>query len=350
MTTINSIKIIRPDDWHVHLREGDMMKAVIEHSYRINHRCVVMPNLNDPIISSALCLSYKKEIYKLTSHNNFIPLVPCYLTENIDLDDFRMALKKNIFFGAKLYPSNATTNSTYGVSAIKKIYPVLDILQELNEPLLIHGEIGSEEINIFDREQYFIDKELKILRKNFPELKIVLEHVSSKYGADFVNENNKIAGTITPQHLMLTKKDVFFNDILNPHHFCKPVVKNESDLISLRKYACSGNVKFFLGTDSAPHHIDLKTADFNTMPGIFSSPCSIELYAEIFDQENSIHNLESFSSINGPNFYNLPINSEGINLVKEKNLVPEFTYLKNIRVKNFMGGKEINWKVKNSLV
>ena len=350
MTTENSIKIIKPDDWHVHLREGDMMKAVIKYSSRINQRCVVMPNLNEPIISSSLCLSYKEEIYKLISHNSFVPLVPCYLTENIDLDDFRMALKKNIFFGAKLYPNNATTNSTYGVSTIKKIYPILDILQELNEPLLIHGEIGSEEIDIFDREQCFVDTELKILRKNFPELKIVLEHVSSKYGADFVNENNNIAGTITPQHLMLTKKDVFYNDTLNPHHFCKPVVKNESDLISLRKYACSGNVKFFLGTDSAPHHIDLKTADLNTMPGIFSSPCSIELYAEIFDQENSIHNLESFSSINGPNFYNLPINSQYINLVKEKNILPEFTHLDNITVKNFMGGKEINWKVKNSLV
>ena len=350
MKTKNFIRIIKPDDWHVHLREGNMMKAVIEHSSRINKRCVVMPNLNDPITNSSLCLAYKEAIYKLVPPESFVPLVPCYLTENIDLNDFRMALKKNIFFGAKLYPSNATTNSTHGVSTIKNIYPILEILQEFNEPLLIHGEIGSTDIDIFDREQYFVDTELKVLRKNFPNLKIVLEHVSSKYGADFVNENDKMAGTITPQHLMLTKKDVFYNDTLNPHHFCKPVVKNKSDLISLRNYACSGNIKFFLGTDSAPHHIDLKTSDFNTMPGIFSSPCSIELYAEIFDQENSMHNLESFSSINGPNFYNLSINTQHINLVKEKNLVPEFTCLKNIKVKNFMGGEEINWKVKNSLV
>ena len=154
-----------------------------------------------------------------------------------------------------------------------------------------------------------------------------------------------MAGTITPQHMMLTRRDVFFKDSLNPHHFCMPVVKELSDLVSLRKYACSGNSKFFLGTDSAPHHINTKLPNFNSKPGIFSSPCSIELYASIFDEENAIENLEKFSSINGPNFYNLPINNDYINLIKSKWIVPEHIVYKNIKVKNFMGGKEINWKV-----
>ena len=345
MSSLNSIKIIQPSDWHVHLREGNMMEAVIKCSSRINYHCIVMPNLKSPITLSKHAIDYRKKIISLASDDAFNPLLPCYLTEKMDLRDFKFAIENKIFVGAKLYPNNATTNSKSGISNIENIYPSLEILTKLKRPLLIHGEKIREDIDIFDREKYFIDDELDTIRRKFPELKIILEHVSSKYGADFVNSNNNIAGTITPQHMMLTKDDVFLNDSLNPHHFCMPVVKTEEDRLALRDYACSGNSKFFLGTDSAPHDIIHKVPNMNSKPGIFSSPCSIELYATIFDQENSLNNLEKFASVNGSLFYDLPISSKFINLKKESWILPEFTSFKNINVKNFMGGDEIKWKV-----
>ena len=345
MNSVNSIKIIQPDDWHVHIREGEMMEAVIEYSSRVNHRCIVMPNLEIPITTMKLGLAYLKKINSL-SGDHFLPLLPCYLTDNLDLKDFELALQEKVFVGAKLYPSNATTNSNYGISDMEKIYPIFELLQSLKKPLLIHGEKIRDDVDIFDREKIFIDEELIVIRNKFSDLKIILEHVSSKYGADYVNDNKNIAGTVTPQHLMLTKKDVFFDDSINPHHFCMPVVKNEKDLLALRKYTCSGNNKFFLGTDSAPHHVNFKIPSLKAKPGVFSAPCSIELYASIFDSENSLHNLEKFSSINGPKFYNLPVNNRYIELVKESWKLPEFTVYKNIKVKNFMYGKEINWKIK----
>ena len=343
---IEKLQIIQPDDWHVHLREKRMLEVVARYSSRINHRCIVMPNLNNPVITFNDGLEYKKEIKSVIKENDFIPLIPCYLTENLDLSDFKKALEKEVFVGAKLYPSNATNNSSFGVSNIHNIFPALEILEEMNKPLLIHGEKVSQEIDLFDREKYFIDDELTLIRKKFPNIRIVLEHVSSKYGADFVNDNKYIAATITPQHLTLTKKDVFFDNSLNPHHFCMPVVKDESDLIALRGYATSGNKKFFLGTDSAPHHVNFKTDSISTKPGIFSSPCSLELYATIFEEEKALDKLEIFCSINGPSFYEMPINSKFIELIKQEWEVPEFTINNEIRIKNFYGGKKLNWKVK----
>ena len=321
MSVIHSIKIIRPDDWHIHLREGNMLKAVTRHSSRVNHRSIVMPNLEIPITTSQQGIDYKQKILSIDENNNFLPLIPCYLTETLNLLDFEAALKKNVFIGGKLYPTNATTNSSFGISKIENIFPLLEILEKLNKPLLVHGEKVRKDIDIFDREKFFIDEELDKIRHKFTNLKIVLEHVSSEYGADYVNNNDNIAGTITPHHLMLTKKDVFLDESpINPHYFCMPVVKTEEDLIALRKYACSGNDKFFIGTDSAPHHIDTKTPNLLSKPGIFSAPCSIELYASIFEEEKALDQLENFCSINGPNFYNLPINSDNIELVKKNGL------------------------------
>ena len=338
------IEIIQPDDWHVHFREGEMLKMVTNSSSRINNRCVAMPNTQVPITDTNKALSYKEQI-KRASKSHFEPLVPCYLTDNLDLKDFRTGLKKNIFFGSKLYPTNATTNSKYGVSDISKIFKLLEILEEEKSPLLIHGEKVADNIDIFDREKYFIDDELNTIRKKFPFLKIVLEHVSTSYGVKYVKENKNIAGTITPHHMLLTKKDVFFEKTINPHHFCMPVVKNENDLIELRKAACYDNSKFFLGTDSAPHPIHDKKPDMSSKPGIFSAPCSLELYADIFDQENAINNLETFSSINGANFYNYPINKSKIKLEKTQWTMPEISTYKGIQVKNFYANKKINWKV-----
>ena len=339
------LKIIQPDDWHVHLREGDMMKVVTKFSSRINNRCVVMPNLATPITNSYLARQYKEKLSLITAGLNFTTLLPCYLIDTLDLDDFKLALKEDIFVGAKLYPINVTTNSSFGISKIDNIFSALEILEELGKPLLVHGEKVREDINIFDREKYFIDEELQIIRNRYPSLKIILEHVSSEYGTDFVKENKNTAGTITPHHMMLTKKDFFYENSINPHHFCMPVVKEESDLIALRKCACSGNKKFFLGTDSAPHHVNLKLNNMSSKPGIFSSPCSLEIYVTIFEEEKSLDNLESFSSYNGPTFYGLPINTKHITLKKETWIVPEYTIENNVKIRNFLGGKELNWKV-----
>jgi len=305
-----------------------------------------MPNLNVPITNSKLALNYISQINNFVELDSFTPLIPCYLCDELDLEDFKESLQKNIFIGAKLYPVNVTTNSSKGVSNINNIFPALEILEESSKYLLIHGEKTGENIDIFDREKLFIDDELTIIRKKFPNLKIILEHVSSKYGADFVFENNNIAGTITPQHMLITKKDVFKNNNINPFNYCMPVVKEENDLVALRKYACSGNNKFFLGTDSAPHDISKKNViKSKVLPGIFSSPCSIELYAEIFEQEKALHNLELFSSINGAKFYDMPINKKMINIVKQKWILEEFTTDNGVKIKNFFGGSELNWKV-----
>ena len=345
MSNLKNLKIRRPDDWHIHLREGELLKSVINSTTRVIGRCIVMPNLSTPITTSKLCKLYKDEITKLVKVNYFEPHIPCYLTEDLDLIDFDIALQKNIFVGAKLYPINSTTNSQYGVMNIEKIFPALELLIKNNKPLLVHGEKIAEGISLFDREKYFIDNDLLRIVKNFSSLKIILEHVSSKYGADFVNQSKNLVGTITPHHMLLTKKDVF-QEIIYGHHYCMPIVKEESDLIALRKYACSGNSNFFIGTDSAPHEIQYKEGTDNVKPGIFSAPCSIELYTEIFDQENSLHHLEKFTSINGSNFYGLKTNCDMIELVKEEWKVDEHTLYNNIKIKNFYGGKKLNWKIR----
>ncbi len=340
-----SIKIIQPDDWHVHFREDEMLSVVTKYSSRVNRRCIAMPNTSKPIISSDQAIKYKKEIEMNAKNENFQVLIPCYLTDNLNIENFKFALQNNIFIGGKLYPNNATTNSQYGVSEIKNIYNIFEILEKENSVLLIHGEINRKDIDIFDREKFFIDEELYKIRNTFKDLKIVLEHVSSDYGVDFVNTNNNIAGTITPHHMLLTKNDVFKNDKINPHHYCMPVVKNEKDLLSLRKAACFNNNKFFLGTDSAPHHINDKQQNNLLKAGIFSSPCSIELYASIFEEESALENLETFSSVNGPKFYDLDINTDYITLVKNNLDIPEYTAEGNIKIKNFFANKKINWKL-----
>lgn len=345
MSNSKNLKIIRPDDWHVHLREGELLQCVINSTTRVIGRCIAMPNLSIPITTSSLCKLYKDEIAKLVKVNYFEPHIPCYLTEDMDLNDFEVALQKNIFIGAKLYPFNVTTNSKYGVINIEKVFPALELLIKYDRPLLVHGEKIADGISLFDREKLFIDDDLIGIVTKFPSLKIILEHVSSKYGADFIYQTKNLAGTITPHHMLLTKKDVFQETIYG-HHFCMPIVKDEEDLVALRKYACSGNSKFFIGADSAPHTIQNKEGTKNIKPGIFSAPCSIELYTEIFDQENSLHHLEKFTSINGSKFYGLKPNHDMIELVKEEWTIDEHTVHNNIKVKNFYGGKQLNWKLK----
>ena len=339
------ISIIKPDDWHSHLREGDVLDATVEHTTKVFERCVAMPNLSIPITEWEDAKKYKNLIEKKSYFKKFEAFIPCYLIDDIDINKFKFGLEKNHFFGAKLYPSNSTTNSKKGITKIENTFKALEVLEKTNKPLLIHGEKIRDDIDIFDREKYFIDEDLSKILKRFSNLKIVLEHVSSKYGADFISESPKnIAATITLHHLLLTKKDVF-NGNINPHNYCMPVVKNESDLISLRNYACSGNSKFFIGTDSAPHDLINKENTKEIKPGIYTAPVAVQMYTRIFEEENSLSNLEKFLSINGPTFYNLPINSDFITLIKDEWTNDEFTSYKDINIKNFFGGKKINWKV-----
>ena len=339
------ISLDRPDDWHSHLREKDVLCAVAKYSSRVFGRCVAMPNLDQPVVNCKKALQYKKNINLYTHPDKLEVLIPCYLTDNIDKKDFLKGVQNNYFFGAKLYPLNVTTNSNNGVSNLDKIFPALEILEQYDAPLLIHAEKIGAKINIFEREKYFIDDEMHRITSRFPKLKIVLEHISSAYGANFVAQcPDNVASTITLHHLMLTKRDVF-NDRTNPHNYCMPVVKNENDLICLRKFACSGNKKFFLGTDSAPHDIKYKQNTDNIKPGIFTTPIAIEMYTSIFEEEGSLDNLEKFASHNGANFYNFPYNKDKITLIKQEWDNPEFTTYNNIKIKNFMGGQKIKWKV-----
>ena len=339
------IEIIQPDDWHIHLREGKVLNTVSKFSSRINNRCIVMPNLTNPITTSFLAEKYISEIKKTFTTKSFTPLIPCYLTDTLNLKDFELGLDKKTFVGAKLYPQNVTNNSSYGVTKLENIYSALEILEKKNKILLVHGEKSDKNIDIFDREKSFVDDELKNIRKRFPDLRVVLEHISTKYGADYVAQNKKMGGTITPQHMLLTKKDVYLKEEIDPFSYCMPIVKEEKDLIALRNYACSGHESFFLGTDSAPHEVKNKNLNDNMKPGIFSSPASLELYAEIFDQENAINKLENFSSINGPKFYGLPVNKDKIKISKQSWHLEEFTMENDIKIKNFFGGKKLNWKV-----
>ncbi len=345
---INKLSIIKPDDWHIHLRENEILTLILPHTVKKFARCIAMPNLNKPITNFSTAQNYNNLIIKKANSKTFKVFIPYYLNHNIDLNNFEIGIKQKYFFGAKLYPSKATTNSEFGVSNLEKIYPALEILQKNNAPLLIHAEKVDEKISIFDREKSFIDNELQEILKRFQNLKIVIEHISSEYGAQFVNDSSyPIASTVTLHHMLLTKKDVF-NGNINPHHYCMPVVKNEKDLIALRKFACSGNKKFFLGTDSAPHDLKHKEGTDNIKAGIYTSPIAIEMYASIFEEENSLKNFETFSSINGANFYDLPLNSHKINLQKEEWVNPEFTEGNKIKIKNFMGGQKIKWKVVSS--
>ena len=253
---MKSIKIIKPDDWHVHFREGDMLKHLVNETSKIYSRAIVMPNLNIPITNLNLAQNYKVTIQKYSSNVNFKPLITFYLTEDINVDDLIKAYKNEIIFAVKLYPSGATTNSSKGVKNIDHIYPILDIMSEYEIPLLIHGEVNNKNVDVFDREKVFIQNELQNIYNNFPKLKITLEHITTKYAVDFVNSTkSNIRASITPHHLIINRTDMLEHKI-RPHYYCLPILKEE-DRKALVQVATSGNEKF-LGTDSAPHNLSVK--------------------------------------------------------------------------------------------
>ena len=343
---INELIIPRPDDMHLHLREGKMLKVVSQHSASQFGRAIVMPNLKNPVINTELAHIYYDEIKKHTKTLQFEPLMTIYFNEGLTLEELKKIKASSKIIGIKLYPKGATTNSNDGIDSFESGYKIFEMMEELDIPLLIHGEVNDKSVDIFDRERIFIEKHLSKAHKEFPNLKIVLEHISTKDSTEFVKDSsNKIAATITPQHLLYNRNELFLGG-LRPHAFCLPVLKREEHRVAVLNAAISGNPKFFLGTDSAPHKRAEKESSCGCA-GIYSAFNAMEIYAEIFDQNNAIEKLENFCSKFGADFYKLNQNKEKLKLTRSKNKVPTVIKIDNDDVVPLMAGQEIGWNCSN---
>lgn len=320
--TLQSITIRRPDDWHVHLRDGEMLERVAPHTARQFARAIVMPNLVPPVTRVEAAIAYRDRILEATSGYEFSPLMTCYLTDSVDRDELARGHAEGVWVAAKLYPAGATTNSASGVTDIRNIYPTLERMQEIGMVFCIHGEVTDPDVDIFDREAVFIDRILTPLVRDFPALKMVLEHITTKQAAEFVaSAPANVAATVTPQHLHLNR-NALFQGGLRPHAYCLPVVKRELHRQAVRKAAVSGSPKFFLGTDTAPHAPEAKESACGCA-GIFNAPYALESYAEIFAQDNALDRFEGFASEHGPRFYGLPLNEGTVTLERVEHQVPE---------------------------
>ncbi|WP_154224139.1 dihydroorotase [Marinicella rhabdoformis] len=343
--TAQTITITQPDDWHVHLRDGDMLNQVAEYTARQFGRAIIMPNLAPPVTTTALASAYRDRILAATSdYPDFQPLMTAYLTDSIAPEELVKGHEQGVFTAAKLYPANATTNSSFGVSDMKGIYPVLEAMQEIGMPLLVHGEVVDSEIDIFDREAVFIETIMAPLLKDMPELKVVFEHITTKDAADFVaSQGDNIAATITAHHLQINRNDMLVGGI-KPHLYCLPVAKRELHRLALRKAATSGSKKFFLGTDTAPHAIGAKESACGCA-GIFSAPHAIEVYTQVFEEDGALDQLEKFASLNGPAFYDLPVNQKQISLVKESQQVPATIGEGDLTISPYQAGEILAWRL-----
>jgi dihydroorotase len=316
-----TLSITRPDDWHVHLRDGDVLNNTVKDISRYFGRAIVMPNLVPPVTNAELAKSYYQRIMSAEPRANFKPLMVLYLTDATSPEDIIEAKESGLVFAAKLYPAGATTNSSSGVTDIAGMADVFATMQNVGMPLLIHGEVTTNDIDIFDREQVFIETILSPLVANNPNLKIVLEHITTKNAVDFVKSaGNNVAATITVHHLLYNRNHMLVGGI-RPHYFCLPILKRNIHQQALIEAATSGSAKFFLGTDSAPHAKHAKESSCGCA-GSYTAHAAIELYAEVFEQENALDKLEAFASLNGPTFYQLPINSDKITLVRKAWQVP----------------------------
>ena len=336
----DSITIRRPDDWHVHLRDGEMLAKVAGYTARQFARAIVMPNLSPPVTTVAAAEAYRDRILAaLPAGADFTPLMTCYLTDGIDPVEIERGFAAGIFTACKLYPAHATTNSAHGVTDIFALAPVLDTMQRIGMPLLVHGEVTDREVDIFDREAVFIERTLDRLVRNFPALKVVLEHITTADAAQFVADAGPlVAATITPQHLIINR-NALFDGGLRPHAYCLPVVKRERHRLAVRAAAVSGSAKFFLGTDSAPHAVAAKEQDCGCA-GIFNAPFALESYAGVFDEEGVLDRLEAFASEHGPRFYGLPLNEGTVTLDRAEVAVP----MRVAGLMPFHGGETIGWR------
>jgi len=341
----NRLTIRRPDDWHVHLRDGAVMAGVLAHTARQFARAIVMPNLSPPVSSVEAARAYRDRIVAaLPADADFTPLMTCYLTDGIDPDELVRGQAEGVFTAAKLYPAHATTGSAHGVTDIANIYPALEAMQKVGLPLLVHGEVTDHAVDIFDREAVFIDRTMARLVRDFPGLKVVFEHITTQDAADFVlSQGPDVAATITPQHLQINRNAMFVGGI-RPHMYCLPVAKREVHRLALRKAATSGSPKFFLGTDSAPHAVGAKEAACGCA-GIFNAPYALESYVQVFDEEQALDKFEGFASLNGPAFYGLPVNETKVTLERGGVEVPEVIDANGTPIVPFHAGETLGWRL-----
>jgi len=342
------LTIRRPDDWHVHLRDGAMMRAVLPHTARQFARAIVMPNLSPPVTNMAEGIAYRARIKAaIPAGLDFTPLIVAYLTDSSDAEEVARGHAEGVFTACKLYPAHATTNSAQGVTDIRNIMPVLEKMQEIGMPLLIHGEATDPDVDIFDREAVFIERTLAPLVRDLPALKIVFEHITTADAADFVTAAPaNVAATITPHHLHINRNAMFAGGI-RPHAYCLPVVKRERHRLAIRKAAVSGSPKFFLGTDSAPHARATKEAACGCA-GIFNAPYALESYAAAFDEEGALDRLEGFASEYGPRFYGLPLNKDTITLERGEVLVPDLIDAHGVDIVPFHAGETLGWRFRGA--
>jgi len=345
MTT--RITIRRPDDWHLHIRDGEMLKAVLPYTAETFGRAILMPNLTPPVRTTRDAIAYRERVMAaLPPGSRFKPLMTCYLTDETDPGDVERGFRDGVFAAVKLYPANATTNSAAGVTDYGKITRVLERMEKIDMPFLMHGEEVGSDIDIFDREAVFIDRRLSKWIKQFPGLRMVMEHLSSKDGVDFVKSAApQIGGTITPYHLNQTRTD-WLGAGLKPMLYAMPVIKTARDRAALRQAATSGASCYFLGTDSAPHPFARKVA-VNGVPGIFNTPVALATYAKVFEEEGALDKLEAFASLNGPKHYRLPPNEDSIVLEKSPWTAPAEVKVAGAdeRALVYRGGETIEWKV-----
>ena len=339
--TLQRLTIRRPDDWHVHLRDGEMLRLVASFTARQFGRAIVMPNLIPPVTTIGGAADYRERIWEAAGRD-FQPLMTCYLTDETVPDVVENGFNDNAWIAAKLYPAGATTNSASGVTDIRNIYPVLERMQWVGMVLCIHGEVTDPDVDVFDREAVFIDRVLIPLIRDFPELKIVLEHITTAEAADFVRDTiPNVAATITPQHLHLNRNALFAGG-LRPHAYCLPVVKREKHRLAVRKAAVSGSPKFFLGTDSAPHARNAKESGCGCA-GIFNAPYALESYATVFEDEGALDKFEGFASEHGANFYGLPLNEGTVTLERVESEVPDRLGAGDVDLVPFHAGQTLRW-------
>ena len=344
MTQPTRLIIRRPDDWHVHLRDGEMLKAVAGYTARQFARAIVMPNLVPPVIGVADALAYRRRILEaLPEGSDFTPLMTCYLVDHADAAEIERGFREGVFTAAKLYPAHATTNAAHGVTDVRTLYPALEAMQRIGMPLLVHGEVSDPQVDIFDREAVFIDRILSGLVRDLPDLKIVFEHITTAEGVAFVEAAGpNVAATVTPQHLLINRNALFAGG-LRPHAYCLPVAKREHHRLAVRRAATSGSPKFFLGTDSAPHTVERKEASCGCA-GIFNAPFALESYARVFEEEDALERLEAFASENGPLFYGLPLHEGRVALERVPVEVPEKLPAAGSTLVPFHAGETLAWR------
>ena len=334
-----TLTIRRPDDWHVHLRDGEMLRRVVPYTARQFARAIVMPNLVPPITTVEAAAAYRDRIIAAAGPG-FTPLMTCYLTDDTNPDELQRGFEQKAWIAAKLYPAGATTNSASGVTDIRRIYPVLERMERIGMVFCVHGEVTDPDVDIFDREAVFIERVLDPIAREFPALKIVFEHITTKEAAQFVEgAGENIAATVTPQHLIINRNAIFAGG-LRPHAYCLPVAKRETHRLAVRKAATSGSSKFFLGTDSAPHSREAKESACGCA-GLFNAPFALESYVQVFEEEGALDKFEAFASLNGPRFYGLPISEETVTLERADVQVPDEVD----GLVPFQAGKTLRWRL-----